>query len=80
MKMAGNFVSKGAKNTQIICNVNMGKHVTRTKGMAHMLYGVFFLIETLTRKSRVIRKAGSNNPKERTNCILQRLACLDGVG
>ncbi|GMY07600.1 hypothetical protein FCV25MIE_02839 [Fagus crenata] len=57
----------------------MGKQVMRTKGKAQVIFVVFCLIERLTRKSRVTKKAGSKNPNERTTWILQRFAWLDSV-
>lgn len=43
----------------------MGRHVRSTKVIAHVSFGVFFLMEALRRKSRVTRNAGSKNPNER---------------
>ena len=55
----------------------MGKQEMRTKGKAQLSLLAFCLIEMLTRKSRVTKKAGSKNPNERTTWILQRLAWLE---
>lgn len=76
MKIPGKL---GVRNTNSICKVKMGKQVMRTKGKAQVIFVVFCLIERLTRKSRVTRKAGSKNPNERTTWILQRFAWLDSV-
>ncbi|EEF46762.1 conserved hypothetical protein [Ricinus communis] len=74
-KTSGNGTCNPEKQTSKTCKTRTGKQVAKTKTIAQQPCGVFFLIDTLTRKSCVTRKPGSKNPNEKITWTLQKLSC-----